>query len=97
MTLHFKFDTVERANQAFTNAGWLVNGWNCEGEFYANNFVAKRVYVPILSEPDEDGVRTVLGYESGIHINVAPNGSYNISGFTELEHIFPSTPIEVFF
>jgi hypothetical protein len=30
------------------------------------------VPIPILSEPDAEGMQTLLGYEPGYHLNVAP-------------------------
>ena len=29
------------------------------------------IQIPILSEPDKDGMQTLLGYEPGFHVNIA--------------------------
>ena len=29
------------------------------------------IIIPLLSEPDKDGMQTLLGYEPGYHVNIA--------------------------
>lgn len=68
------------------------------GIFHGNGFVAERVDVPIYSEPDEDGQRTVTGYEPGVHINLRVyNPEFDASAFASEELVTPTTPVRVFF
>jgi len=51
------------------------------------------IQIPILSEPDKDGMQTLLGYEPGYHVNIALQG---LTPELEKFRVFPSQLRRVF-
>lgn len=51
--------------------------------------------IPILSEPDKDGMQTLLGYEPGYHVNTT---TADLAAHPELEpyRVFPSQMRQLF-
>ena len=51
------------------------------------------IIIPILSEPDKDGMQTLLGYEPGYHVNIAIQ---DLTPGLEKFRVFPSQMRRVF-
>jgi hypothetical protein len=51
------------------------------------------IQIPILSEPDKDGMQTLLGYEPGYHVNIALQ---DLTPELEAFRVFPSQLRRVF-
>lgn len=51
------------------------------------------IQIPILSEPDKDGMQTLLGYEPGYHVNIALQ---DLTPELEKFRVFPSQLRRVF-
>jgi hypothetical protein len=51
------------------------------------------IQIPILSEPDKDGMQTLLGYEPGYHVNIALQ---DLTPELEAFRVFPSHLRRVF-
>ncbi len=51
------------------------------------------IQIPILSEPDKDGMQTLLGYEPGYHVNIALQ---DLTPELEAFRVFPSHMRRVF-
>ena len=51
------------------------------------------IIIPLLSEPDKDGMQTLLGYEPGYHVNIALQ---DLTPELEAFRVFPSQMRRVF-
>jgi len=60
----------------------------------ARNHFDGPIGIPVLSEPDKEGFRTLLGYRKGYHVNATELGMA-VADFTAYQ-IEPETPNQVY-